>query len=1014
MPVAGLLRKGYDKDKPPLPRVDSSLIADIDLPQLDNPPKKDTSDKQKKERKKPGPKPKAKKEVKVEKEKEEIVKEPPENVDNKKTKKKGRKKKGASEKVEDVAVADKTEVEDVQEKDDKEAVEEIEKEDEKKRKEKAGKGKAGKRGRSPKGKRGKSPKHVPEDEDDDDDDENEVLLKKKRGRKPKKDTSDKTSADKTEKTPKKRGRKSKADKKAMEEKDIEPENGDATINYSEVESSELFGDSKDSMPDQFRTGNTSDTNNGPLLKDFTVELSAAKNETGEKSEVDDEVASRTSRNLDRSEEKRKSDSESSDIGSDFDEDLKPPPAPRPPPMYDSEDGDIESGPENEDFNTSALSNEPLRDFESSREISREISRDFESSREIDDSVKTISEHVHSVDTSTPKDHIHSVGTPASVNPYRNDSVNNEYENPMSHHENPMSQYSNPMSQHENPKSQQDNPMSQHENPMSQHENPLSHQSHHSSVPHTPSHNSVPHTPNTHEYTESRSIEPRSIEPHQAPSVNDRIIKNPVHGQTNEENTDESSMPEVDKDYVGRFFEEIQCNPLAEGHISRMSNIEEPKSQEKNSRSDSGVPSSLNSNQTDSNLQMQSPPTDLSLKRMEMMSPERGPPDYVPRSESAHNRSSERIPGVPPFDSQYPAPNPLEYNPPSVPPPARESILRPTDSTKPASPSNTSANFMQRYAESQRLPTPYDRNLQNLHRIAESQLPPHNSSSPLLRHVPGRDEVFPGATGMAGSMARNPFHASWPGQDVRPTHWGHPTYLQQQPGSSSSSLFGKDAYLPGREFMFDPSRAAERNMFPGLTAPPSHSQRPEIPHDTFQFERFDLGSYFPPSLPVDYTRSAHSASQKSLDERYRQSGSSVSDYRSLPASTTGSDMFGVNSSFNLEKFYSSDKFYSRDPMYHSHNITDNTTNPFLPGMPGQHTMFGHRGFYPQNPSYPFMNMNDKNYPSAASSKLGAHSATPVGQQRDLMSVPRPNMAAGEPQLQDPYRHTVLYNMMNKYF
>ncbi|WAR26752.1 ZG57-like protein [Mya arenaria] len=916
-----LLRKGYDKDKPPLPRIDTNLLPDIELPQAEGKPKKEVVEKPKKERKKPGPKPKPKVEKPEKPEKE--VKEP-EVSDAKKPRKRGRKRKSEIE-----PEADKTEEANEDEKKEKGVDEEVEEEEEvqKETGKKAEKKKTGKRGRSPKGKRGKSPKNIKVDDDDDDDDDDEeegMPVKKKRGRKPKKDNSGNTG-DKQEKVPKKRGRKSKAEKQALLEKDIEPENGDATINYSEVESSELFGDSKDSIADQFRTGNVSDSNTN-VVKEFTVELSEKQNESEELKSENDESGLSKAKILDKSDEKRTSSSESSDIGSDFDEDLKPPPAPRPPPMYDSEDGDIESGPENEDFNISAMSNERVRDFESSREISREISRDFESSREIDDSVKTVSDHVHSVDTSTPKEHIHSVGTPASVNPYRNDSVNNELEhihsvgtpasvNPYrndsvnNEHEHihsvgtpaSVNPYRNDSvnNEYDNPLSHPDNPLSHPDNPLSHQDNPLSHQSHHSSVPHTPSHVSVPTTPATHEYQESRSIEPRSIEPRQ---TTDRIIKNPVQGQTNDENTDESSMPEVDKDYVGRFFEEIQCNSVPE--ITRMNSVEESKTPGKiveNPQSDSGVPSSLNSNQTDSSLQMQSPPADLSIKRMEMMSPERVPPDYVPRSESAHNRSSDRIQGVPSYDSQFTSQNPLEpYNPPLV-APTRETILRQPESNKPPSPSNPATNFM-RFAETQRLPTPYDRNLQNLHRIAEGPLPQHNSSSPLLRPVPGRDDVFPGATGVAGSMARNPFHSSWAGQDVRPAHWAHPTYLQQQPGSTSSSLFGKDTYLPGREFMFDPSRAAERNMFTGLAAPPSHTQRPEIPHDTFQFDRFDLGSYFPPSLPVDYTRSAHSTSQKTLDERYRQTGSSVSDYRTLPPTSTGSDMFGCKFISNTNKKY----------------------------------------------------------------------------------------------------------------
>lgn len=923
----GLLRKDYDKDKPPLPPVDAKLLSDLRHNSTEE-KQEPEPDKPQKIRKKPGPKPKPKPEKT-----EQEVKLP---------KKRGRKKKSELEK----ALKVKEEEEDGDKKSETNS-------------EKQKPGKRG-RGRSPKAK--KEEKHAVDDDDDEED--TPKPQPKRKGRPPKKKPKEDESP---QKVPKKRGRKRKVDKEAelKKEQEIVPENGDATINYSEVESNELFGDStKDSMPDTNEMVHDHDN----LQDENKTETTSVRNE----SEDDSSAFKLKTSTLDSKTEEKKSESESSDIGSDFDEDLKPPPAPRPPPMYDSEDGDIESGPENEEINGSAMSNEPLRDFESSRdlsrEISREISRDFESSREIDDSVKT-NEYINSVETATPKDTaVHSVGTPGSAKPYsRNDSVTNEHENPLSHQ---------------------------------------------SSIAHTPSQHSVPPTPANQEFHETHSIEPPNV---------DRIQKSQVRGQTNDENTDESSMPEVDKDYVGRFFEEMQYNQ-SDSQISRMSSLgESTKSQEKlveTSRSDSGIPSSLASNQSEGSIQLQSPPADLSHKRMDIMSPERVSDSYISRSDSVHNRSSERIPSVPSFDPQYASP----LDPYSSPLPARDTILRQPEQNKATSPPVTTAGYM-RFPDSeamlqrQRMTTPYDRNLQNLHRIAEGQLPT-NSSSPLLRHMPGREDMFAGAAaGVPGSMPRNPFHTSWTGQDVRPPAWGHPTYLQQQSGSASSSLFGKDSYLPGREFMFDPSRAAaERNMFSTLSS--AHSQRSEIPHDTFQFDRFDLGSYLsshgynaPPSLPVDYTRSAHSSSQKSLDERYRQSSTGVTDFRSLPPTSSASEMFGVNSSFNFEKFY------PRDPMYHSQHIADNANNPFLTGVPSQHSMFGRdysRSFYGQNSPYPFMNMNDKNY-SAASAKLG-HSSDSVASQRDLVPVPRPNMTGADAQLQDPYRHhsSMLYNMMNKYF
>lgn len=896
---------------------------------LDKPVKPVNTVETPKVRKKPGPKPKPK----PEKTEEEL-----------KPKKRGRKKKSETEKKDENEVAD-----------------------EEKKTCEVKKVKSRKHSGSPKGRKEKSGKDSETESESPPKPE-----KKKRGRKPKEKVVDEN---KEEPVKRKRGRKKKVKEEVVEESkketpEVDTGEQDATINYSEVEGGELLTDSKDGVSDINTDSIDATRNQGASLinlKDslksdieetVTAELETEKDEVVDKvDKADDNLPTEenidSKKDISKEESDVESDGFSSDLGSDFEEDLKPPPAPRPPPINDSEDGDIESGPENEDFNNSVLSNEPLRDFESSREISREISRDFESSR--DDSVKNPSA-VNSVETSTPKDD----GQPLSV---KMDSVRS---------------------------------VEEHGTPLGQ-DIGTPHHSHQGSVPHTPSHSSIPPTPGNLEY-ESHSIENR---------VDDRI-----KGQNNDENTDESSMPEVDKDYVGRFFEEIQSVPSQSvEEITRMNSIEEnskTKEIQDMAQSDSGVPSSLTS--TESNMQMQSPPADLSLKRMEILSSDRHNEDqYQPRAESV-TRSADRIPSV--YDSQYP--NPLD---PYASPLSRDSVLRQTDSVKVPSPNP--ASFM-RFPESelqrQKLSTPYDRNIQNLQRITDSALPApaHTSSSPLLRH-----DMFPTGSGVAGSMSRNPFQSSWTGQEVRPPHWGHPTYLQrpldQHTASASSSLFGKDSYLASREFMFDPTRvAAERNMFSSLAS----SQRPDIPHETFQFDRFDLGSYLSshgyntsPSLPVDYTRATHNSTQKSLDERYRQSSSGVSEFRGLPP-TSSSDVFGVNSSFNLEKYG-----YTRDPLYHSQHLSDNPNTPLFPhGVPSQHSMFGrdypHRSFYTQNSPYGFM--NDKNY-AAASAKLG-HSSTGVPQQRELVPVPRPNMSAPESQLQDPYRHhsSMLYNMMNRYF
>ncbi|KAI8782184.1 hypothetical protein BgiBS90_017580 [Biomphalaria glabrata] len=306
------------------------------------------------------------------------------------------------------------------------------------------------------------------------------------------------------------------------------------------------------------------------------------------------------------------------------------------------------------------------------------------------------------------------------------------------------------------------------------------------------------------------------------------------------------------------------------------------------------------------------------------------------------------------------------------------------------------------------PQPSDRS--SLSRIPDTSQLQSNSSSLLRRSstMPGTD-MYSSPT-MPQTMPRNPFANAWATQDARPTHWQTPYMSRQANMTTPSSFFpSKGNYLTGREFMFDPSvrQSAERAMFPSLST--SQTQ------DTFQLERFDLSNYFPNAMTpyasstgtLDYTRTAHTAAAKPFDERYRQStaaSAGIPDFRGLPPSTGSSDMFSglpsVNSGFNL---------YASNPMsyHHPQHMTDNVNSAFLShSTSAQHAMFerdyaaaAHRGLYPQNTPYSFI--DDRQY--GAPSKLShTHPVTPstVPQDRDLMS------RSNEPQMQDPYR-SVLY-------
>ncbi|KAH9512714.1 hypothetical protein Btru_037999 [Bulinus truncatus] len=370
---------------------------------------------------------------------------------------------------------------------------------------------------------------------------------------------------------------------------------------------------------------------------------------------------------------------------------------------------------------------------------------------------------------------------------------------------------------------------------------------------------------------------------------------------------------------------------------------------------------------------------------------RDTPSSLPRL--SDRQSTTPLPPNPAFDA-FPSLNSL--HPVATGASGRESsYLRQPDNLFPTPP--VTSNFMaeamfQRQAMSTPFLPPQPSDRSSLSRIPDTTQLRSNSSSLLRRTstMPGAD-MFSSPT-MPQTMPRNPFTNAWASQDTRSTHWQTP-YLPRQPNMTTPSSFfpPKDNYLTGREFMFDPSvrQSAERGMFPSLST--SQTQ------DTFQLDRFDLSNYFPNAMTpyasstgsLDYARSAHSAASKPFDERYRQSATTIPDFRGLPPSTGSSDMFSglpsVNSGFNL---------YSSNPMsyHHPQHMTDNVNSAFLTHSTStQHAMFerdyaaaaAHRGLYSQNTPYPFI--DDRQY--GPSSKLThSHPVAPATatQERDLMS------------------------------
>ncbi|XP_060078978.1 uncharacterized protein LOC132558427 [Ylistrum balloti] len=676
-----------------------------------------------------------------------------------------------------------------------------------------------------------------------------------------------------------------------------------------------------------------------------------------------------------------SDRISSGIDTDFEEELKPPPAPRPPPVVDSDEGDIESGPE--DIDT------PGRDFESTPPKS-----------------VANSENIHSVQS-------HSGGEPRLESDF-GDNISQPYRRS---------------------ESQAD---------------------------------SGTEVKRDHDALDALAVTISKTEPDDlskqtalAEGVATSVVTGPANGDFGGSQS-ESTMPEVDKEYLGQYLQQFDSTARSEDEVSRLDRLDttgdraidipstpQDKDLPPLNLSATAPPLNLTTTPEIPPEEIQSQPvqgTDMSNKRMEILECDRQHENhYQPSRSVSPLRPSERIP-----DNVYDSLSAItSYMPTPTPTPStRETpVIRQTENIFPpvsasTSTTTTSSSSFMRFAENdallqrQRMTTPFlaqsDPNaLQNLHRMADSALASHSNSASLLRRpttVPPREDMFPGPAAVtAQTMARNPFN-SWAGvagQEVRPAHWSQPPYLQRdRPANSTSSpLFTKDNYLSGREFMFDPSRrsVAERNMFPGLT---QSTTRPELPHETFPMERFDFGyfgSHGYPTAPAlqEYTRTQCGTSQKSLEERYRQTASGITDFSRAFPQTSTSEMFSsinMNTSFNLDKY-----MYNREPIYHPQHMGDSTNSPFLPhGVAPQHTMFDRdyppRGFY-QNSPYSFVNsMNDKQYAAAAaaSAKLTHPTGSGVTQDRDF--VPRPNTgaaAAPDNQIQDPYRNPLLYNMMNRY-
>ena len=219
--------------------------------------------------------------------------------------------------------------------------------------------------------------------------------------------------------------------------------------------------------------------------------------------------------------------------------------------------------------------------------------------------------------------------------------------------------------------------------------------------------------------------------------------------------------------------------------------------------------------------------------------------------------------------------------------------------------------------------------------------------------------------------------SYMGHDDRARHWAQASPLSSL--ATASSLPSKDTY-PNLETY------GQKSAAPSFSMPP----RPEDPMTHLDVAGAYFGRHF---------GSSAANSSYNRQEPYRHA-THMPDYRSFPHNTGGppADMFGrvgMNpSTLGLDKYY-----YPGNPMYRPQHM-GSTGAPFIPPpstgaqKPYGEADYSRTAMYGQPPSaYSF----DKQYLKPSQYFPGA-----------------PPHAGAPQDLQDPYRRSVIYNMMDRYY
>ena len=329
-----------------------------------------------------------------------------------------------------------------------------------------------------------------------------------------------------------------------------------------------------------------------------------------------------------------------------------------------------------------------------------------------------------------------------------------------------------------------------------------------------------------------------------------------------------------------------------------------------------------------------------------------------------------------------------------------------------------------------LPTAADQRL-SYHRA------PHRTGFDFLPRMPG---TVPGAgtypasvsESLAAAMnpAMNPQYAHaqphW-GVDDRSHPWAQPSPMlmatdltaARNPFSASSSAESFDPSVASRQLS---KRAVPGEPSFPMPQPNAVATDPYSMTSAYMGRAFNPAAAVPPSNYMMNMSSSMSSTQKQFEEAYRQSAvaaaAHIADYRSLAPQAAIPDIYsrmGVNPALGLDKYY----YSRREQMYRTQAIAG-APNPFLtpPASQTNATPVSYASDYScaqvmyaaaaQHSAAAYGFMGDKQY-LMSSRKISE--AMPMLPERPPDYFPaRPSTTEAV----DPYRPSVIYNMMSRYY